>query len=52
MITKRKQQIINQTDKSLSTFSPNSIISRLNNDEDSVILDSLFIQVFDKIKEV
>ncbi len=46
------QQIINQTDKSLSTFSPNSIISRLNNDEDSVILDSLFIQVFDKGKEV
>jgi len=46
------EQIINQTDNSLSTFSPTSIISRLNRDEDSVILDSLFIQVFDKGKEI
>ncbi|HOG19415.1 MAG TPA: FAD:protein FMN transferase [Salinivirgaceae bacterium] len=46
------EQIINQTDQSLSTFSPTSIISRLNNDEDTVVLDSLFIQVFDKGKEI
>ena len=39
-------------DTSLSTYIPTSIISQINQDKDNVVLDSLFIKVFNCGKEV
>ncbi len=46
------EKVINRTDQSLSTFQPTSVISRINAGDTTVVLDSLFIDVFDKGKEV
>jgi FAD:protein FMN transferase len=44
--------ILHKFDKSLSTYDSNSIISRINNNDPSVIADDLFIEVFRKSAEV
>ncbi len=46
------EAVMHSVDNSLSTFKQESIISRLNRGETDVELDSLFINVFDKAKEV
>lgn len=46
------EAVMKSVDNSMSTFKPESTISRLNKGETDVELDSLFITVFDKAKEV
>ncbi|MCF6241886.1 MAG: FAD:protein FMN transferase [Bacteroidales bacterium] len=44
--------LLHNFDLSLSTYIDNSIISRINKNDTTVILDSLFIEFFNKSKEV
>jgi thiamine biosynthesis lipoprotein len=46
------EQVIKRTDQSLSTYQPTSVISRINSGDTLVVLDSLFIDVFDKGLEI
>lgn len=45
-------QILLDFDLSVSTYKPNSIISRINRNEPNVVVDSYFIACFTKAKEV
>lgn len=51
-LKKEIEYVMRQTDTSLSIFLENSIISRINKGDTDVKLDSLFIDVFDKGKEI
>lgn len=44
--------LLNKIDASMSTWLPNSIISRINNNDNSAIVDQYFIDVFNKSLEV
>ncbi|MNQ63735.1 Thiamine biosynthesis lipoprotein ApbE precursor [compost metagenome] len=44
--------LLNEIDRSMSTWLPGSIISRVNNNDKSVIVDHYFIDVFNKSLEV
>lgn len=44
--------LLNEIDASMSTWLPGSIISRINNNDKSVIVDHYFIDVFNKSLEV
>jgi thiamine biosynthesis lipoprotein len=44
--------ILRDFDQSVSTYQPNSIISRINRNEKNVTLDNYFITCFNKAKEV
>jgi len=46
------EKILHNFDKSLSTYDSTSIISRINNNDPSVLADDLFIEVFKKSAEV
>jgi FAD:protein FMN transferase len=46
------EQILKDFDLSLSTYIPNSIISRINSNQEDVIVDKYFIACFNKAKEV
>ena len=46
------ENILSNFDKSVSTYIPNSIISRINANEKEVIIDRYFIACFNKAKEV
>lgn len=46
------EKILTDFDKSVSTYIPNSIISRINSNEKNVIVDDYFIACFEKAKEV
>ena len=46
------EQILKDFDLSLSTYIPNSIISRINANEPNVLVDDYFIACFKKAKEV
>ncbi len=44
--------ILHDFDLSVSTYNPNSIISKINNNQKNIILDKYFINCFTKAKEV
>lgn len=44
--------VMKRTDQSLSTFQQTSVISRINAGDTSVVLDSLFIEVFDRGRQI
>jgi thiamine biosynthesis lipoprotein len=44
--------VLNRYSKSLNAFDSNSVISRINNNDTTVVLDSYFIKCFEKAKEV
>lgn len=44
--------ILNDFDMTLSTWKPESIISRINNNDNSVVLNEMFIEVFNKSMEI
>lgn len=44
--------IFKQIDISLSTYNPSSVISRMNRNDTAVMVDDLFLEVFDKAVEV
>ena len=46
------EKILADFDKSVSTYDPTSIISRINSNEKNVIVDKYFITCFNKAKEV
>jgi FAD:protein FMN transferase len=46
------KKILQEFDMSLSSYNPNSIISRINSNDPTVIADDLFIEVFEKALEV
>jgi thiamine biosynthesis lipoprotein len=46
------EQILKDFDLSVSTYIPNSVISRINSNEKNVIVDKYFIACFNKAKEV
>ena len=46
------EKILKDFDLSVSTYIPNSIISRINSNEKNVIVDKYFITCFNKAKEV
>ncbi len=46
------EKILTDFDKSVSTYDPTSIISRINSNEKNVIVDKYFITCFNKAKEV
>lgn len=46
------ENILSDFDKSVSTYLPTSIISRINSNEKKVIVDKYFITCFNKAKEV
>ena len=46
------EQILKDFDLSVSTYIPNSIISRINSNEKNVVVDKYFIACFNKAKEV
>ena len=46
------EQILKDFDLSLSTYIPNSIISRINANEPDVLVDDYFIACFNKAKEI
>lgn len=46
------EQILKDFDLSVSTYIPNSIISKINSNEENVIVDKYFIACFSKAKEV
>lgn len=43
---------MNEFDLSLSTYKPQSVISRVNNNDSTVVLDSYFLTVYNKSREV
>lgn len=46
------EKLLHDFDLSVSTYVPNSIISRINRNEKNVVLDDCFITCFNKAKEV
>ncbi len=46
------QNALNAVNNSLSMFNPNSTIARVNSNDTSVVLDPLFLRVFDKAQEI
>jgi thiamine biosynthesis lipoprotein len=46
------EKILKDFDLSVSTYIPNSIISRINSNQENVIVDKYFIACFNKAKEV
>ncbi len=46
------EKILKDFDKSVSTYLPTSIISRINSNEKNVVVDNYFITCFNKAKEV
>jgi FAD:protein FMN transferase len=46
------EKILHDFDKSLSSYEPQSIISRINSNDPSVVADDLFIEVYNKSLEV
>ncbi len=46
------EQLLNDFDLSVSTYNPNSIISKINSNQKNVIVDKYFVQCFNKAKEV
>ena len=46
------EKILSDFDKSVSTYIPTSIISRINSNEKNVVVDKYFITCFNKAKEV
>ncbi|PKP11563.1 MAG: thiamine biosynthesis protein ApbE [Bacteroidetes bacterium HGW-Bacteroidetes-4] len=44
--------LLNEFNRSLSTYDPNSIISRINKNDTLVVADSFFIQCFEKSMEI
>ncbi len=46
------ETILSNFDKSVSTYLPTSIISRINSNENDVLIDTYFITCFNKAKEV
>lgn len=46
------EKILHDFDQSVSTYVPNSIISRINSNKKNVIVDSYFIACFNKAKEI
>jgi FAD:protein FMN transferase len=46
------EKTLHNFDMSLSSYNPNSIISRINNNDPSVLADDLFIEVFKKSVEI
>ena len=46
------ETILHNFDLSVSTYNPNSIISKINNNQKNVVLDDYFITCFNKAKEV
>ena len=46
------EDLLSKFDSSLSTYSAGSIISRINNNDTSVIVDNLFKEVFNKALEI
>jgi FAD:protein FMN transferase len=46
------ETILSNFDKSVSTYLPTSIISRINKNEKNVVVDTYFINCFNKAKEV
>jgi FAD:protein FMN transferase len=45
-------QILKDFDRSLSVYLDSSIISRVNRNDSTVVLDSMFVRIFNKSKEV
>jgi thiamine biosynthesis lipoprotein len=46
------EKILEDFDKSVSTYIPNSIISKINSNQKNVIVDKYFIACFNKAKEI
>ena len=46
------EKLLTDFDNSLSTYNPNSIISRINSNKKNVVVDNYFITCFNKAKEV
>jgi len=46
------EKILSDFDKSVSTYIPNSIISKINSNQKNVIVDKYFIACFNKAKEI
>ena len=46
------EKILEDFDRSVSTYLPTSIISRINSNEKNVVVDKYFIECFNKAKEV
>lgn len=46
------EKILQDFDQSVSTYQPNSIISRINSNQKNVIVDKYFIACFNKAKEI
>src|SRR6266568_1773353 len=46
------EKILQDFDRSVSTYLPTSIISRINSNEKDVIVDTYFVACFNKAKEV
>lgn len=46
------EQLLKDFDKSVSTYIPNSIISKINSNQKNVVVDKYFIACFKKAKEV
>jgi thiamine biosynthesis lipoprotein len=44
--------LLNEFNRSLSTYDPNSIISRINKNDTTVVADSFFMQCFEKSMEI
>ncbi|PIE99307.1 MAG: thiamine biosynthesis protein ApbE, partial [Polaribacter sp.] len=44
--------IFSAVNKSLSTYIPNSDISKINRNEPNIIVDDLFVEVFEKAKRI
>ncbi|MGD9992515.1 MAG: FAD:protein FMN transferase [Salinivirgaceae bacterium] len=44
--------LLNEFNRSLSTYDPNSIISRINKNDTAVVADSFFMQCFEKSMEI
>lgn len=44
--------LLNEFNRSLSTYDPNSIISRINKNDTAIVADSFFIQCFEKSMEI
>jgi thiamine biosynthesis lipoprotein len=45
-------KVFEDFNNSLSTYIPNSIVSKVNNNEDSVIVDTYFVEAFEKAKRI
>ncbi len=46
------EKILQDFDQSVSTYQPNSIISRINSNQKNVVVDKYFIACFNKAKEI